>query len=232
MQIVLIHILLTHKQLIIHVSNSGKGRPVIIKSQSGNEIEDVRVLGRRDNHVVAHTANSMLISDIELNLLSEIPWDRKVPGNDCKFFFDYPGVCLIFSAGELIIVEYGKNEVLGSVRTESMNPHVVSVRLNERQQQLGPDNKRLAYLLDPRTIRIIDFISGSAVGIVSHDSRVDWLELSETGHKLLFRDKRAKLWLSNDHGQRHLLLSDASFASWVPNSDVVVAQTGQNIVVW
>ena len=36
---------------------------------------------------------------------------------------------MIFNAGELSLVEYGKNEILGSVRTEFMNPHLISVRL-------------------------------------------------------------------------------------------------------
>lgn len=32
---------------------------------------------------------------------------------------------MIFNAGELSLVEYGSNEVLGSVRTEFMNPHLI-----------------------------------------------------------------------------------------------------------
>ena len=28
---------------------------------------------------------------------------------------------------------------------------------------------------------------------VTHDSKIDWLELNETGRKLLFRDKRSRL---------------------------------------
>ena len=34
--------------------------------------------------------------------------------------------CLFFSDQ----VEYGKNEILGSVRTEFMNPHLISVRFS------------------------------------------------------------------------------------------------------
>ena len=30
---------------------------------------------------------------------------------------------------------------------------------------------------------------------VNHDSKIDWLELNETGRKLLFRDKRLKVTL-------------------------------------
>ncbi len=48
-------------------------------------------------------------------------------------------------------MEYGLNELLGSVRTEFMNPHLISVRINERKQT---DNKKLAYLIDMNTICI------------------------------------------------------------------------------
>ncbi|XP_033198470.2 intraflagellar transport protein Oseg2 isoform X1 [Bombus vancouverensis nearcticus] len=216
-------------QVVIRPLQEGN-RPVIIRSQTGYEIEDVKVLGRADNNVIARTANTLLLADIELNLISEISWEDK--SNSEKFFFEYPRVCLIFCSGELTIVEYGNNEALGSVRTEAVNPHVVSVRINERQAAEAPDNKRLAYLLDPRTVRIMDLVTGLTVTLVSHDVRVDWLELSETGHRLLSRDKRARLWLSDELGGRILLLTGVSFASWVLGSDVVVAQTGQTLAVW
>lgn len=176
-------------QVIIRPLHEGN-RPVIIRSQTGYEIEDVKVLGRSDNNVVARTTRTLLLADIEFNLISEIPWEEKT--NTEKFFFEYPRVCLIFCSGELTIVEYGNNEALGSVRTEAINPHVVSVRINERQIAGTPDIKRLAYLLDSRTVRIMDLITGLTVAMISHDVRVDWLELSETGHRLLSRDKRAR----------------------------------------
>ena len=63
-------------------------------------------------------------------------------------------VCMISNAGELSLVEYGSNEILGSVRTEFTNPHLISVRINERKQ-LGVDqNKKLSYLVDLKTIAI------------------------------------------------------------------------------
>jgi hypothetical protein len=39
-------------------------------------------------------------------------------------------------------------------RTEFMNPHQISVRLNERHLNTAEDNKKLAYLLDLKTICI------------------------------------------------------------------------------
>lgn len=36
---------------------------------------------------------------------------------------------MIFNAGELSLVEYSSNEILGSVRTEFMNPHLIRLAL-------------------------------------------------------------------------------------------------------
>lgn len=63
-------------------------------------------------------------------------------------------VCMVFNAGELTIMEYGSSEVLGSVRTEVVNPHLISVRINERKQKDVAQCKKLAYLIDLHTICI------------------------------------------------------------------------------
>ena len=34
-------------------------------------------------------------------------------------------VCMVFNAGELSLVEYGVNKILGTVRTEFTNPHLI-----------------------------------------------------------------------------------------------------------
>ncbi|KAL7308007.1 hypothetical protein TKK_0000095 [Trichogramma kaykai] len=218
-------------QVVVRSLEDKHSRPVVVKSVSGHEIDDVKVMGKRDNHVVARTAGTLIVCDIERNALSEIPWEDK-HGSE-KFYFEYPGVCLIYGADELTLVEYGHNEVLGTVRTESTNPRLVSVRCNVRQLPGAPDNKRLAYLLDSRTVRLVDLANaGATIGLVGHDARVDWLELSETGRRLLSRDKRGRLWLSDDAGQRTLLLAGVTFCDWVPGSDVIVAQSGANLVVW
>lgn len=41
----------------------------------------------------------------------------------------------------------------------------------------------------------VDLVYGTTVSHVTHDSKIDWLELNETGHKLLFRDKKMRLTL-------------------------------------
>lgn len=140
-------------------------------------------------------------------------------------------MCLVFNAGELSLIEYGDNSILSSVRTEFANPHLISVRLNERVQSV--DNKKLAYLLDLKTICIVDLMSGVTIGQVQHDSKIDWLELSETAHKLLFRDKKRRLFMvETATGEKNCLFSNVTFVQWVTGSDVAVAQSNNNLVVW
>lgn len=40
---------------------------------------------------------------------------------------------------------------------------------------------------------LVDLALGYNIGTVSHDIKIDWLELNETGHKLLFRDKKLRV---------------------------------------
>lgn len=39
----------------------------------------------------------------------------------------------------------------------------------------------------------VDLVGGYNLGTISHDSKIDWLELNETGRKLLFRDKKLRV---------------------------------------
>ena len=205
-------------------------RGVILKSLYGYEIEDVKIMGG-EGYLVARTPETILLGDLQKNLLSEIPWLNS--GGNEKFYFDNDNVCMIFNAGELSLVEYGKNEILGSVRTEFMNPHLISVRINERKQRNVDESKRLAYLLDLKTIALEDLVYGYNLGQVSHDSKIDWIELNETGRKLLFRDKRSRLNLMDvETMKKTSILNYCTFVQWIPNSDVVVAQSRDNMCVW
>lgn len=64
-------------QVVIRPLEDKTRAPMIVKSNSGYEIEDVKIMGRSDNRVLARTAVSLIICDIDKNLLSEIPWEDK-----------------------------------------------------------------------------------------------------------------------------------------------------------
>jgi intraflagellar transport protein 172 len=67
---------------------------------------------------------------------------------------------MVFSGGELTLIEYGSNQPLGNCRTEYMKTNLISARLNNS----GPKpTKMIAYLLDLQTIYIQDLASSSTV---------------------------------------------------------------------
>ena len=78
-----------------------------------------------------------------------------------------------------------------------------------------------------------DLLSGHSLGQVSHESKIDWLEMNETGRKLLFRDQRLRLYIVDiETSIKNLLLSSCTFAEWVAGSDVIVAQSQSLLHIW
>jgi intraflagellar transport protein 172 len=54
------------------------------------------------------------LADLSDESCSEIPW---VDTDDTeRYYFDNPAVCMIFNTGELTLVEYGRDEILGTFR--------------------------------------------------------------------------------------------------------------------
>jgi intraflagellar transport protein 172 len=59
---------------------------------------------------------------------------------------------------------------------------------------------------------LVDLVYGTTISQVTHDSKIDWLELNETGHKLLFRDKKMRLTLLDIlRNQKHSILMYCTF---------------------
>lgn len=204
---------------------------VAIRSEYGLEILKINIY--KDRFIVANTSDTLLLGDLESSSLSEIQW--RGSGKE-KFDFSNDRVCMIFNVGELILVEYGHNEILGTCRTEQMAAHLISARLNyprSEEDEVKKASKIIAYLLDPHTICIQDLVTKNSVGTINHDSRIDYLELNPSGSKLLFRDKRRQLLLYNIKTQtRSTLLQFCTYVQWVPRSEVVVAQSRNNLNVW
>ena len=67
---------------------------------------------------------------------------------------------MISNAGELLLVEYGNNEILGTCRTEYTKPSQISARLNYSRKRSKDKKKKatksIAFLLDLQTICIED----------------------------------------------------------------------------
>jgi len=221
----------SHSQVIVRkVDNNMR---IVVRSQYGCEILKTNIYKNR--FVVATTSETLLLGDLDTLKLSEI--QMQCTGNE-KFIFDNPMACIIYYAGEVTLVEYGMNEQLGSIRTSYTSSHVLSLRINERPsravdgQPNQSDNKKVAFLLDAQTCCIKDLISQASI-TVTHDSKIDWLELNGSANLLLFRDKRRYLHLYNLLTQTRVqLLNFCTYVQWVPGSDVIVAQNRGSLCVW
>ena len=177
-----------------------------------------------DRFVVAYTLSSLILADLNSAMQSEISW---APAEE-RFCFDTEGAALIHRAGELMIVQFGASEILGSVRTEFAFSEVVCCKVFS-------DSVFLAYLVDLRKIKIVKFPGSAEIATFAHNCDVDWLEMSSSGTHLLFRDISGSLHTLNfQTGTRTCLLSGGvcEFCQWVTGSDVVVAQRGLELLVW
>ena len=102
-------------------------------------------------------------------------------------------MCLLYSAGELSLIEYGQNEILGTCRTEHMSPYLISVRINPPRGNLA-EEKKMAYLVDKQTAKVTDLQAGVVLATVSHGAKIDWL-VTSTG--LLLCIVLLQFWLSS-----------------------------------
>ncbi|CAF0950446.1 unnamed protein product [Didymodactylos carnosus] len=215
------------------IENKSTQKRMDLVSKNGFEIVDVKILGK-DRYAVGYTAHTLLLLDLDDDKQQrrcEVHWQSN---GDEKFSFENENVCMIFCNGELTLIEYtGQRGILCTVRTEFLNPNLISVRIEERHMY---GNKKMAYLLDSRTIAIIDLMSvsgGSLIGQIQHDSNINWLALNETSKYLLFRDKNLKLYLYNLSTSNKLcILNFCVYAQWIPDSDVVVGQSQDNLSIW
>ena len=208
------------------VKRLSTGTRIALTSSFGLEILKINI--KDDRYLTAYTAETLLLGDMESCKLSEIPW-RGGSGNE-RFIFDNPTVCMVYNAGELNMVEYGKNDILGVCRTEHISPHLISVRLNESAAQY---KRTIAYLIDLQTVCVLDLNTGVTLATIQHEHKVDWLELNPQGTHLLFRNKKCRLHLYKVETQQlTTMLEFCKYAQWVPDSDVVVAQGRDTLCVW
>jgi intraflagellar transport protein 172 len=210
----------------VHVLALETGEKSLINSSRGYEITKIKIL--QDQYVVAHTYITLVIGDLKKNKCSEFEW--RGGGNE-KFDLTNANVCLIFNAGEVSVIEFGKNDILSTFRTGYFSPSLVSAKLKYGKH--GTTKKTIAFLLDWQTIDIRDLSSKTTIATINHDSKIVALELNANANKLLFKDKKKSLYLYDlDKSRKSTLLDFCSFMRWVPESEVIVADNRNSLCVW
>ena len=224
------------------VRQFSSGLKLNLHSRYGVEIRGVSV--HHDRYVMGRTGESLLVSDLHAGLQSEVRWTGwSGVGPKERFLWDNERVCLVYWQGELNVIEYGVDDLIGCCRTEYVNPHLVSVRVQPPRNSQEEKVRKLAYLLDATTIRVVSMQDrkagyrggrgGAADVTINHPHRIDWLELNQRATRLLFRDHQRSVYVYDlERGVKASLLHHCSYVQWVPNSDVVVAQSRRTLHVY
>lgn len=69
--LILLHLTALLLLMQVIVKNLSTGTRVILKSYYGYEIEEVKIMGK-DRYLVAHTSETLLLGDMQMNKLSEV----------------------------------------------------------------------------------------------------------------------------------------------------------------
>ena len=223
------------------VKDIEKERRINIKTDLSPEILKVDI--KNNNFLIVNTDNSLIVGDLTLQKYSEVPWNN---GDNCRFDFNNLNTCLVYVNDSVAVIEFGKNEIMGYFRTEYCHPNLISARLFTKA---GKSIKLIAYLIDPNTIYIHDLITQNIIINYTNDCQIEYLEFGKSGNKLIFRDSSKKLNLlllrinpnennqninikSNESYKSIAILNLCSFVQWVPNTEILVAQSRQDLFVW
>lgn len=199
--------------------------PLTIQSKSGI-ISKIRFhetsSGREYRYITAVTNASIIIVNLENDedaVEVETPWEMM---EDPKETISFQGeVCIIRHAKGIAIFE--DSNLLCSVSTPCA-----------MQSSFCEGAKTLAYLSNKLTIIIRNLTTSKEMNIPLDES-ADFVELSSCGTYALFRDMGRQLHLFDcKSGHRTMLLSEkCGYAQWVPERNVVVAQSEQNTMsIW
>lgn len=209
----------------IMIKDLEKGRRINIKSTLAPEILKVSV--QNNNYIVITTESSLIVGDLNTQKWSEVPWHST---GEEKYDFNNCNTCLVYVNGEIAVIEFSNNEIVGYFRTEFSHPNLVSAKVLSGKNQ---NVKLIAYLVDTTTIAIQDLNLQNVILTYVNDSKVEYVEFSKSGRKLIFRDGNKNLnMLLLPEGKKIALIPLCYFAQWVPNTEVLVAQNPKNLFVW
>lgn len=209
----------------IMIKDIEKGKRMTIKTHLAPEITKVEV--QNNNFITINTESSLIVGDLSTQKWSEVPWNSN--GNE-KFDFNNVNTCLVYVSGEIAVIEFGNNEIVGYFRTEYCHPNLISAKISSKSN----DNQKLiAFLVDPLSIYIQNLDSGAIMVNFVNDSSIEFLEFNKSGNKLVFRDSKKNLNMLNViTGDKITLLTLCGYVQWIPNTEVLVAQNPKNMIVW
>jgi len=210
----------------VRITSIDKGANSVVMSQRGLEIVNVEIL--KDRFVVALTGSTIILGDLFKNKISEVEW---IGGGNEKFEFNNYDLCWVSNAGEVSVIELGRDEILGSFRTEYTTKRLISVV--SKHLKNSNDRQYVAYLLDSQTVRVLNLVNKVTEVTIDHDCKIVWLDFNPNATKILFKDVKKGLYLYCLNSREKInLLSFCGLCCWIEDSDVVIAQSKGSLNIW
>eukprot|EP00557_Chaetoceros_sp_GSL56_P012269 CAMPEP_0176476364 /NCGR_PEP_ID=MMETSP0200_2-20121128/11_1 /TAXON_ID=947934 /ORGANISM="Chaetoceros sp., Strain GSL56" /LENGTH=694 /DNA_ID=CAMNT_0017872025 /DNA_START=1955 /DNA_END=4036 /DNA_ORIENTATION=+ len=225
---------LSPTDVIIHDKENPNSTPISIQSRLG-EIERIDIYPEPGftelRYVVGKVTDALILCDIKASppKVSQIPWNWS---SEVSFSFHDTNACLISSNKKLSVIQYGKDDLLGTFNTDFTALSVVSLRTNSSENDFV-ESSQIAFLSDTKNIRI-DFLDKykSPLNIYHHHA-IEFLELSDICRYCLFLDENSDLYVFDITIRIKLhLVSNCKYAQWVPLTNAVVALSQKSMYVW
>ena len=89
-------------------------------------MEIIKVDVLKDRFIIAETSDTLLLGDLVTSKSSEVEWLGS--GNE-KYEFGSKNICWISNAGEVSVIEFGLNEIIGTFRTEYASSKLISATI-------------------------------------------------------------------------------------------------------
>lgn len=196
-----------------------------VQTDQNREISDVDLYAGR--FLVMQTPVSLLFIDTTTGKRSEVPWLNVTGGSGRRYIFDNPDIALVVHAGEVSVIPLGSSAVAAVFRSEFTQSQLMSLKMFNK-------DIRVAFLMDARTVQIMDVSRGVVIATAQATAPVDWLEMNELGTQVMFRDVRRQLYLLTiDKGMSSVLKQYVSYAQWIPGSALsALCQSKDQLCVW
>ena len=131
---------------------------------------------------------------------------------------------------EISVIELGINEITGSIRTDFFHKKLLSSNCYTNKTEA---KKVLCYLLDTQTICLLDLQTKMNLDLIEHNTMISGLILNPTCSKLLFKDSKKNLYIYDlATKSKYNLAQNVNYWGWVPNSNVIVCQSNDKLLVW
>lgn len=240
---------ITESQIV--VINLETKQRICLRMNITVEVDKISI--QKDNFVIVATKQSLIIGNINLSNHCEIKWE--LSGNEIFDFssdFNDP-FFYIFHLDSVNIIEYSENGIIGNYKTSHLSRDLLNVKFSRQLHTMNImsnnnniskskyDLKFFVYLIDSKTISIINLVTEKVIMIYNHSENISKLELNGKLNRLYFIDHQNNLFIIDISDIENSLESTKIKAKFLLENtkgfkiiltDILIAFNENNVYIW